>query len=151
MRRYRPWIAALLSFLQPGLGHVYLRAWGRAAVWFAAWVGAVALLTDLPAFPSSVADLGPFLRAFATALDGVGLVASLALAALTALATLDAYWLASREAPADEDGPRGPRCPNCGKELDPDVSFCPWCAEEVEVWGYPPRAERAERADESGE
>ena len=29
----RPLVAALLSFLQPGLGHLYLREWLRAILW----------------------------------------------------------------------------------------------------------------------
>jgi len=25
-----------------------------------------------------------------------------------------------------------PTCPNCGKEVDPELDFCPWCTAEFE-------------------
>jgi signal peptidase I len=37
-RRVRPWIAALLSLLAPGLGHFYARRTRRAFVWIGVWV-----------------------------------------------------------------------------------------------------------------
>lgn len=30
--------AALLSLVAPGAGHVLIREWGRAAIWFAGWL-----------------------------------------------------------------------------------------------------------------
>lgn len=34
VRRKKPWLAAALSFLIPGLGQWYLRKWKRGAAWF---------------------------------------------------------------------------------------------------------------------
>ena len=33
-----PGLAAILSFAVPGLGHMLLRLWSRAATWFAGWL-----------------------------------------------------------------------------------------------------------------
>ena len=33
-----PGLAAILSFAVPGLGHLLLRLWSRAATWFAGWL-----------------------------------------------------------------------------------------------------------------
>ena len=42
----RPLVAALLSFLQPGLGHLYLREWLRAVLWAGLWVGSLVVVAD---------------------------------------------------------------------------------------------------------
>ncbi len=34
VRRRRPWLAVLLAVLVSGLGHAYLRRWGRAFAWY---------------------------------------------------------------------------------------------------------------------
>ncbi|MFC7177127.1 hypothetical protein [Halosegnis marinus] len=44
----RAWLAAGFSFLQPGLGHLYLRAYRRAVTWFLVWAAVTAALVDLP-------------------------------------------------------------------------------------------------------
>jgi hypothetical protein len=31
-------LAGIFSYLVPGLGHVFIGAWSRAAVWFAGWL-----------------------------------------------------------------------------------------------------------------
>ncbi len=33
-KKKRPWLAALFAFVYPGLGHIYLRQWLRAILWF---------------------------------------------------------------------------------------------------------------------
>jgi len=132
MNRYRPWVAALLSFLQPGLGHAYLRSWGRSLLWFATWVGTVVVVADVPPPPAAVAEVGSYLAQFAVALDEASLVASIALAAVTVFATLDAYWLGARDRHRARS--TAPQCPNCGKELDPSLDFCHWCTTDLEEW-----------------
>jgi hypothetical protein len=128
----RPWLAALLAFLQPGLGHLYLRAWVRALLWFVLWVTTVSLVAPLPAEASG------FVSAISTtmaSLDNLSFEASIALFSVTMFSMLDAYWLAARTntAPAET----GPRCPNCGKEVEAELGFCHWCTHEFdprEVW-----------------
>jgi len=62
--RYRPWLAAVLALLIAGLGHAYLRRWGRALLWFLTILGGVLALAQLygfeptgfpPEYPSEVA------------------------------------------------------------------------------------------------
>jgi hypothetical protein len=120
----------MLAFLQPGLGHVYLRAWFRAALWFVLWFGTLTV-----AVPS--AGSGGLL---AVAERTVGALASLppeaalALGSVTLFSTLDAYWLASRvndRAREAEDGTA--TCPHCGREVDADLDFCHWCTEPIDL------------------
>jgi len=56
----RPWAAALLTLVTPGLGHAYAGAWARAS---AVWAGGVAL---------ALALLGPALQS-----DGAGSLSAL--------------------------------------------------------------------------
>jgi len=46
--RKRPWLAAALAFVYPGLGHAYLRSWLRAFIWFLLGVMTAALVTPEP-------------------------------------------------------------------------------------------------------
>jgi hypothetical protein len=132
--RKRPWLAALLAFLYPGLGHVYLRAWLRALAWFL-----LAMLTAALVVPPSVIqamETGGW-EALLTATESLPPEALVPLFAVRGLNILDAYLLARRSnAPqADASGPDAgagagaspETCPNCGRDLDEDLDFCPWC------------------------
>ncbi len=123
----RTWLAVLLSFLVPGVGHFYLREWLRGALWFLTIILAGNLL--IPA--SAVATEGSFLDVVTGTYEAAPLVAKLALVGLTALCMVDAYWLASRDRPVrgTDDGTRS--CPSCGKEVDEDLDFCHWCSTEL--------------------
>ncbi|SDX64389.1 DUF7575 domain-containing protein [Halobellus clavatus] len=157
----RPWLAALLGTLATGLGHFYLRRWGRGLGWFA-----LAVLVSLFFVPADAAQ---------TLLDGGGDPATLLpVFAIGVASVADAYLLARRgrthaegsAGPTAESGPRrepqegqssgaersagrdessastdpvesagstdGGTCPSCGKELDPDLDFCPWCTARLE-------------------
>jgi hypothetical protein len=105
-----------------GVGHAYLREWRRAAAWFALVVGSALVLLAVFTDPATVDP------------RAVPREVTLPLVVLFALSTLDAYVVAVRSADrsgtdAGDDG--GPACPYCGKELDPDLSFCPWCTERL--------------------
>jgi hypothetical protein len=108
-----------------GAGHAYLREWGRAFAWFSFVLGAGLVLIGAFADPetATVATLplhvtGPLLL-------------------LLVLNTLDAYYVASRAAgggrtgglrSTDDGSEPSASCPSCGRDLDPELSFCPWCA-----------------------
>jgi hypothetical protein len=121
----RPWLAALLAFLYPGLGHVYLREWLRALVWFFLVVTSSTLLVPDGAVPEGLS-----VEAFATAAAGIPPEAALALVSITFFSMVDAYWVAKRrnERAAVVEGTT---CPHCGKDVDPDLDFCHWCTERV--------------------
>jgi hypothetical protein len=117
----RPWLAALLAFVYPGLGHVYLREWLRAILWFGLVVSSTSLLVGDGIIPSELS-----LEAFAATYQAMPLDASIALVAITALSMADAYWMASKGNRTTEVV-EGTSCPHCGKELDDDLTFCHWC------------------------
>jgi hypothetical protein len=125
-----PLLAAALSALQPGVGHLYLREPFRACMWAGIWLGSLALVVatagvDLAAAESVALALGVFPVA-----EGFPFEAVLSMVAVTAFATLDAYWLAGRNNHRLRDGVG--RCPHCGRELDPTLEFCHWCTEPRE-------------------
>ena len=132
-RRTRPAVAAVLALAVAGLGHVYLRRWGRAAAWF------LAILTTAMVLVGAFAEPNSNIREWPPAVV-------VPLAGLFVLSAVDAYLLAAR-APAsgreDEDGGAGegeggvvaegdrPRCPDCGREVDPELDFCQWCTRRL--------------------
>jgi hypothetical protein len=102
-----------------GAGHAYLREWGRAFAWFTFVLGAGLVLV------SSFAD--PETATLAT----LPLRVTVPLVLLLALNTADAYYVARRgERSGAGTAPADPSvsCPSCGREIDPELSFCPWCA-----------------------
>jgi uncharacterized paraquat-inducible protein A len=130
-KQKRPWLAAALAFLYPGLGHIYLREWLRAILWFGLVVSTSTLLVGEAAIPDALS-----VDAFVTASQAMSAEATIALLAITVLSMADAYWMASRaneSAEAETDTvAEGESCPHCGKELDEDISFCHWCTTEIE-------------------
>lgn len=120
----RPWLAAMLAVLYPGLGHVYLGLWWRAVVWsgMAGLTAAAFMPADALAIVSSE---GPGALA-----GSLGQMTGFLLASVTAMAAFDAYWHATRGAAAPRGD--GATCPECGKEVDEDLSFCQWCTADLE-------------------
>jgi len=138
----RPWLAALLAFLVPGLGHLYLRKWFRALLWFT-----TVLLVGQLLVPPGAMSQELSIEAFRQNIEAIPQQAMLALLAVTGLSMADAYLIARRERTA---GPSGDTrtCPNCGKELDEDLTFCHWCTTELEPVG---ETEEAGEAEESAD
>jgi len=148
----RPWLAALLALFVSGLGHAYLRRWARALGWYLAVAAAVFLFVPdgavTAAFsgdPPPVRDLAP-----AAAVVGASVIDAYVVArrnnreyererdAVRATGTQAASvgvggdpdeMSADAAEAVDADG--AVRCPECGKETDPTVDFCQWCAEPL--------------------
>jgi len=120
----------MLSFLQPGLGHLYLRAWVRAVLWFALWFGTLTV-----AVPSAgPGGLLALVERTLGALASLPSEAVLALASVTLFSTLDAYWLAARARSRARDSEESAAtCPHCGREVDADLDFCHWCTEPIDL------------------
>lgn len=114
-REVRPWLAAALSLVLAGLGHLYLGALYRAVGWFSLF-GAMAYFT----VPMSVLT-APL---EATALEVLPVLV------VIGLATVDAFLRARRRRVGASIAARE-ACPQCGRDLDPDLSFCHWCTHEL--------------------
>ena len=128
----RPWLAAVLAFVYPGLGHAYLREWLRALLWFGLTFTTVALALPDSAVPES--GSGFSLDAVMAATRALPTEASLALLVLLTLNIVDAYRLArvrKQRSETSADGER--RCPHCGRETDAEFEFCQWCTEPLDA------------------
>ena len=121
----RPWLGALLAFLLPGLGHVYLKEWLRSAMWFAFAVSAVLLFVPLPesAITGATSVSGAY-EAAVQATENLPLEALLPIWVVRIFSAVDAYWLALQR---NREAEPGKRCPACGKPVDEDLDFCQWC------------------------
>jgi hypothetical protein len=131
--RKRPWLAALLAFVHPGLGHVYLREWARALLWFGLVLTTASLLIPQSAVPETIT-----LESIREMSRQLELQTVLAMAGVTLMSMIDAYWVASRNnerkhsrQQTTDDGATT-SCPNCGREVDEDLDFCHWCTTELE-------------------
>lgn len=108
-----------------GLGHLYLREWLRAAMWYGFALAAVALfvpestLTALEqsvmgnATPPPVTDLLPLL-------------------AIQLMSIVDAYRVAIQRNAWVGEVP----CPHCGRPVDQDLDFCHWCTNPIDGGEY---------------
>lgn len=128
----RPWLAALLAALVTGLGHLYLWRVRRAVGWLAVILGVTVLFVDAAALDSLASW------------DAVDVRELAPLLVVGALSVLDAYLLAHAQnaggRPKADSGEQGDvpgeqiaNCPNCGRELDPDIEFCHWCTTEIDA------------------
>jgi hypothetical protein len=137
MGRPRPWLAALLAFLYPGLGHLYLRKWARSLLWFALGIGTVALAFPQEALSTvSVTDPGSFAEASGVVSAEASTVSLVVVTMVFAFSVADAYTIArglrARRA-REAAGETVQECPVCGRELDEDLDFCHWCTTEFET------------------
>lgn len=127
--RKRPWLAAVLAFIYPGLGHVYLREWLRAVLWF----GLVFSTTTLLISDSVMAPLndGLTLDGVLTVAQNVPTEATVVLVVITAFSMADAFYMATR-GNTEAEVVEGAKCPHCGKELEDDLDFCHWCTTRLD-------------------
>ena len=104
-----------------GAGHAYLREWRRAFAWFSCVVGACAALVvafvDLSTLDPATVDPATLPPEVQYPILG-----------LLILSTLDAYSVAAR---SRDGGVDVVPCPHCGRALDEDLAFCPWCADPL--------------------
>jgi uncharacterized paraquat-inducible protein A len=131
-------LAAVLSLLVVGLGHLYLRRVRRAALWIV-----LAVTTGLVWIPTETAEA-------LWAGQQVELTVLAPILAVTVMTAVDAFTVAQqsqRSVPVSEDGELL-SCPVCGNEVDQDLDFCHWCTTDldqftvVEQGETPPSAEQ---------
>lgn len=108
----RPWLAALLALAITGLGHLYLRRWGRALAWlFLVAFTVIVFVPDDGLTEATLFELAPMVL-------------------IAAMSVVDAYVLAREQnrrvaIEAEEE------CPSCGREVEDGVDFCWYCAEPL--------------------
>ncbi|UIP00798.1 zinc ribbon domain-containing protein [Halobaculum sp. CBA1158] len=131
----RPWLAGVLALAVTGLGHAYLRRWLRGFGWLAVTYAAALLLVppeaiealaagDPSADPTQV--LPPLIVIVASAVDAY------VLARRTRSNAVHVSAAEFEEAAAGGEAAEQPACPSCGRELDADLDFCPWCSTELD-------------------
>ena len=125
--RKRPWLAALLAFIHPGLGHVYLREWVRALLWFGLVLTTASFLVPEGILPETMT-----LESIRQMSEALPLEAVLALATITIMSMVDAYWMANRSNQQQQEASEGVRCPNCGRDVDESLDFCHWCTTKLD-------------------
>lgn len=130
-KKKRPWFAALCAFVYPGAGHLYLREWLRAFLWFG-FALATAYLFVPPGMVQAVETNG--WSGYMQASQGLPLDAFLPLLFVSICNILDAYWSAIRNNRAVQAAADGTiRCPNCGRKVDEELDFCQWCTSPLEA------------------
>lgn len=116
----RPLVAYLLGATVTGLGHVYLQRYPRATGWLLIAIGASQLIPLNTSVGVLATGSMPTLLVFVPNF------------VVRVLSLLDLYQLVNgrsrpKEIPqAESDGTI--TCHNCGREVDPQLSFCQWCS-----------------------
>ncbi len=121
-----------------GAGHAYLREWRRAIAWFSLVIGVGLVLMSIYTDPSTYGD------PWTVTMSDLPLEVVLPILTLSLLSVLDAYAVGRKQAgePAEtavsdastsvmRDGEEL-TCPNCGRDVDPELDFCHWCTEPLE-------------------
>lgn len=135
----RAYIATFLAFIYPGLGHLYLRAWLRAVAWFALAVGTVTLV--VPQETLEVMGSGD-LDAMLAASSDLPIETVVTVLGVRVLNMIDAFLVAARpdlvgagDRQSEAEVQASGQCPSCGKDLDEDLDFCPWCTQRLDADG----------------
>lgn len=125
----RSLIAAVLALVYPGFGHLYLRAWIRAVAWFVVALIAAAMVMPESAYAAYEAN---GFSGLLEASKNLPLEAILSMTVVRVLNALDAYLTGLQQSVTTETATDAATCPECGKELDDDLDFCPWCTTRLE-------------------
>jgi TM2 domain-containing membrane protein YozV len=127
--RKRPLLAVVLAFIFPGLGHFYLRKWGRGLL----WLGLLLALSVVFVVTGTIQPVSELtLEAISSSYQARPTEVTIGSVVVTTLNVVDAYWVAVNENQTQEIE-AGMKCPNCGKELDQDIDFCHWCTTQLET------------------
>lgn len=122
----RSLIASVLALIYPGLGHVYLRAWLRAVAWFLVALFAAAMVMPESAYAAYEAN---GFSGLVEVSRNLPMEALLSMTVVRVLNAMDAYLTGLQRSSTEGAGEsEAATCPECGKELDEDLDFCPWCS-----------------------
>ena len=142
------WLRALaaagLSVLLPGAGHALIRDWIRALLFGGLFISALVVFmpsTDQVAAAGSVTD------GMDVVTEETSTLSQYIITFIILFAAIDAGFRAMGFPPQSADATDEPTCPECGKELDGDLSFCHWCTTRLE----PPGTDDEEGASQGGD
>ena len=121
----RSLVAAILALVYPGLGHVYLRAWFRAIAWFGVALIAAAMVLPESAYTAFETDGFAGLIEVSRTLSTEAVLSMFVVRILNAV---DAYLTGLQRPSEPEETVEAGSCPECGRDLDPELDFCPWCS-----------------------
>mgnify|MGYP000406884726 CR=1 FL=1 len=126
-------LAAGLSVIMPGAGHVLSRDWLRAVAFAGLFLSASAFLLPLDQLATTGATSYDAAITQATAMaEDTDPMAQFLLSFIALFATLDAAFRGLRYSADRTTGADGATCPECGKDVDPDLEFCHWCTTRLE-------------------
>ena len=155
--RRRPWLAAVLALVVSGLGHAYLRRWARAFGWYVVITVTVVVLVPDAAIDQIFAgelppldEIAPVLLVIAASVIDAYVVAvrnnreyerqamDIGNPSETEHISEDDDSSPDAGAPnhaSPDSTPSDPKatvgtvtCPDCGRDADPELDFCQWCA-----------------------
>lgn len=131
----RALLAAVLSVLMPGAGHVLVRDWLRAVAFAGLFLAARAFLLPIEAAAAAgpVTGYGDLLEYSRILAEETDTTTQFLLSFIALFAAMDATFRvlgvnSGRGSGADD----GTTCPECGKDLDEDLEFCHWCTARLE-------------------
>lgn len=127
----RSLVASTLALVYPGLGHLYLRAWLRAIAWFVVALIAAAMVMPESAYAAYEAE---GFSGLLEASQNLPMDVILSMLVVRVLNAVDAYLTGLQQSvtKAEPETAAG-TCPECGKELDEELDFCPWCTTRLET------------------
>ncbi len=126
-------LAAGLSVIMPGAGHVLSRDWLRAAAFAGLFLSASAFVLPLDQLATTGATGYDEAITQATAMaEDTDPMAQFVLSFIALFATIDAAFRGLRYSSETATATAGATCPECGKDVDPDLEFCHWCTMRLE-------------------
>lgn len=126
MSLIRALFAAALSLVLPGAGHALIRDWVRALLFAGLFLSATALIMPI----NDIAAAGSMTERMSIVTDEPR-TSQFVLSFMLLFTAVDAGFRALGFPPGS-NGANGPTCPNCGRELDPEIEFCHWCTTRLE-------------------
>jgi len=127
-------LAAGLSVIMPGAGHVLSRDWLRAAVFAGLFLAASVFLLPIEQLVAAEPTSYDEAIAQATAMaEDIDPMAQFSLSFIALFATIDAAFRALGYPSGGDENADGTTCPECGKDVDPDLEFCHWCTTRLEA------------------
>ncbi|MBZ6494733.1 zinc ribbon domain-containing protein [Natrinema longum] len=130
----RALLAAGLSVIMPGAGHVLVRDWLRAALFAGLFLSVSAFFLPIDQL-TAAGPITSYDEAFEQATimaEETDVMAQFFLSFIALFAAVDSAFRALGYLPGGNTETDESTCPECGKEIDEDLAFCHWCTTRLE-------------------